>query len=162
MSKLIMVGMATRPEIPDTGKVLIYARDKRLKSLNEDGEEFNLNQDGWGIQFTIGNTLQSIGIGYKGFVQIPYDCYIDKVSLAGDLTGTNTQVDIWKTSTYPPTPAGSIVGGTLIPFAGTIYYEDTSLAGWATGISGGDFLGFYVTGTSLTTLLTVSLSGRKL
>lgn len=162
MSKLIMVGMTSRPEIPDSGKVLLYARNKRIFSLNENGQEFNLNQDGWGIQFMIGNQLQSIGVGYKGFVQIPYDCYINKVSLAGDVTGTSTKVDIWKSSTYPPTPAGSIVGGVLIPYTGSYYVEDTSLVGWSTGISGGDFLGFYVTGSSNTTMLVVSLSGRKI
>jgi|WetSurMetagenome_2_1015567.scaffolds.fasta_scaffold00049_97 hypothetical protein len=162
MSKLLMVGMATRPETPDAGKVLLYAKGKRLYALDEDGKEFNLNQDGWGLQFMIGNYLQAIGVGYKGFVQVPYDCYIDKVSLAGDITGSNTRVDIWKSSTYPPTAAGSIVGGILIPYTGMAYYEDTALVGWSTGINEGEFLGFYVTGSSSTTMLIVSLSGRKL
>jgi hypothetical protein len=162
MSKIIMVGMANRPEIPDTGKVLLYARGKKLRALDEDGKEFNLNQDGWGINFIIGSTLQSVGTGYKGYVRIPYDCYIDKVTLTGDVTGQNTWVDIWRTSTYPPLPAGSICGGNAVPMTGCIFYEDDDLIGWQTGIYAGDFLGFYVTGGYPVTVLTVSLSGRKI
>jgi hypothetical protein len=164
MSKLIMVGMGSRPEIPDTGKVLLYARGKKLRALDEDGKEFNLNQDGWGAQFRIASiNPQSIGVGYKGFIQVPYDCYITKMTLAGNSTGTGALLDIWKTSTYPPIAAGSIIGGNLVMYSGTTYYENSGLTGWATGISEGDFIGFYVTGSTATLYeFTISLFGKKI
>ena len=92
-----------------------------------------------------------LNTGIVGDIEIPFDARITKVTVLLQKTGL-LWVDFWKTSyaSYPPLPVNSITGSGTIPVKFTnIKYQDASLTGWRTTITGGDVIRFVITSGDL-------------
>jgi len=162
MSKLVFTE-ATAPGASASGKVAMYAKtDGRVYTKDDAGVEHLLSQDQFGVSFTVGDGVNVVTTGYKGAIQIPYDCTITEVSLVADVSGSAV-VDIWKDTiaNYPPTDADSITSATPPTLASEIYSVDSTLSGWDVDITSKDFLGFNIDSCSTCKLLTLSIIGKK-
>jgi hypothetical protein len=97
------------------------------------------------LVFLVDGGGEAITAGVKGYLRVPFNCVIERVTLAADQVGS-IQVDIWKSTyaAFPPTDAGSITGGNESEITGSNKGEDTSLTDWATSLNEGDILAFNV------------------
>ena len=116
------------------------------------------------LNVILGDGVNAITTGVKGYFQIPFACAITKVQLVGDNVGT-ISVDIWKDTfaNFPPTIADTIVASAKPNLASAQKYEDTALTGWNKTVNAGDWLAFYVDGTpstvkQVTLVLTLQVS----
>jgi len=114
------------------------------------------------LVFLIDGGGEAITAGVKGFLRVPFNCTIERVTLAADQVGS-IQVDIWKSTyaAFPPTEAGSITGGNEPEITGSNKGEDASLTGWSTSLNEGDILAFNVDSAAGIARVTVSLQVRK-
>lgn len=110
------------------------------------------------ISFVIDGGGAAITTGVKGFIEVPFDCTIDQVTLLADQTGSIV-VDIWKDTyaNYPPTDADSITASAVPTISSGTKSQDATLTGWTTSISAGDILGFNVDSNTTCELVTLSL-----
>jgi hypothetical protein len=165
MSKLIFTEAAA-PGASAASKVAMYAKtNSKVYTKDDTGVEHLLSQDQFGVSFTIGDGVNQITTGYKGAIQIPFDCTItevDIVSTSGALG--SVIVDIWKDTiaNYPPTDADSITSATPPTLITQAYAQDTTLSGWTVTINAGDYLAFNVDGRNIVTCVTISIMGKKL
>ena len=109
------------------------------------------------LDIIIGDGVQVISTGVKGFVEIPYDCEITSARLVADASGSIV-VDIWNDTyaNFPPTDADSITAAAPPTLATAQKAEDTTLTDWIVALSAGDWLAFNV--DSATTVKQVTLS----
>ena len=110
------------------------------------------------IEFVIDGSGSAITTGVKGFIEIPYACTINQVTLLADQSGSIV-VDIWKDTyaNYPPTNADSIAASAKPTISSATKSQDSTLTGWTTSISAGDILGFNVDSITTCQRVTVSL-----
>lgn len=115
-----------------------------------------------GINFIIDGGGSAITTGVKGFVEIPFDCTIERVTLTADQSGSIV-VDIWKDTyaNYPPVDADSITASAVPTITTATKSQDSTLTGWTTAISAGDFIGFNVDSATTVTRVTVALKVRR-
>ena len=115
------------------------------------------------LVFIIDGGGSEITTGVKGDVRIPFDCFIERVYLLADQSGS-IQVDIWKDTyaNFPPTDADSICGGNEPAISSDDQYEDTDLSGWTRHLSRGDILRFNVDSVTTITRCTVILELRRI
>jgi hypothetical protein len=115
------------------------------------------------IPYVIGDSLNTINTGVKGYQQVPFDFLITEVSMVGDASGSAV-VDIWKDTfaNFPPTDADSITSATPITMSASQKAQDTTLTGWTRTLAAGDWLAFNVDSISTCKQLTVVLRGYKL
>jgi len=105
-----------------------------------------------------------IALGLHGFLEVPFDCEIEQVTLLADQAGTMT-VDIWNDiyANFPPTVADTITAAAKPTLAGpTDKYQDSGLAGWTTGIDEGDILAFNIDAVTVCTRVAICLKVRKI
>lgn len=104
----------------------------------------------------------AITTGIKGYLEIPFACTINRVTMAADQSGSIV-VDIWKDTyaNYPPTDADSITASAVPTISATTKSQDSTLTGWTTSITAGDVLGFNVDSASTVTRVTISLKVTK-
>jgi hypothetical protein len=114
------------------------------------------------LVFLIDGGGEAITTGVKGYLRVPFNCVIERVTLAADQVGS-IQVDIWKSTyaAFPPTDAGSITGGNESEITGSNKGEDSSLTGWSTALNEGDILAFNVDSATGIARVTISLQVRK-
>lgn len=114
------------------------------------------------IAFVIDGGGAAIATGLKGFVEVPFNCQIDRVALLADQAGSIV-VDIWKDAyaNYPPSDADSITASAPPTISSSVKSEDATLTGWTKVISAGDILAFNVDSVSAIQLVTVSLKVTK-
>lgn len=100
--------------------------------------------------------------GVKGFLQVPYNCTIQSVTLLADQSGS-VVVDIWKDiyANYPPTDADSITASAVPTISSATNSTDSTLTGWTTAITAGDVLGYNIDSISSITRLTIALKVTK-
>jgi hypothetical protein len=111
-----------------------------------------------GIEFIIDGGGSAITTGVKGYLEIPFACTINRVTLLADQSGSIV-VDIWKDTyaNYPPVDGDSITSSAVPTISSATKSQDASLSGWTTSISAGDVLGFNVDSISTCQRVTVSL-----
>lgn len=114
------------------------------------------------ITYVIDGGGSAITTGVKGYLEIPFGCTITQATIVADQSGSIV-VDIWKDSyaNYPPTVADTITASAKPTLSAAIKAQDSTLTGWTTSISAGDFLGFNVDSASTVTLVTISLRVTK-
>ncbi len=124
-----------------------------FNTLNEPATSITFIFDGGGV---------ALSPGFKGYLEIPFDCGITQAVALADQTG-NIIVDIWKTTydNFPPVDANSITAGAPVTLAAARKSKDTTLSGWITQITAGDILGFNVDSSSTLTRVTLSLTATK-
>jgi hypothetical protein len=110
-----------------------------------------------GIGMIIDGGASVITTGIKGFIEIPFACTIQAVTLLADVSGSIV-VDIWKDTyaAYPPTIADTITASAKPTISSALKSQNTTLTGWNTTVNAGDILGFNV--DSVTTIKKVTLS----
>ena len=85
---------------------------------------------------------------------------INEVTVSADTTG-NTTVDIWKSTTYPPTNSDSICASDCPALAGSNISVDTTLGTWTTTVAKGDYVKAYVDSAATLTQSVIILKGPK-
>ena len=103
----------------------------RMNNIEEgiDGLDTIVNAQRTGsLNVIIGDGLNVITTGVKGFMEIPYACTITAVRLVADAVGSIV-VDIWKDSyaNFPPTVADTITAAAKPTLASAQKAEDTTL-----------------------------------
>jgi len=142
-------------------QVTLYSSSGEFKF--KAGDDNVIGYDGTeGIPFTFDGAGAAISTGAKGFLEIPFDCVIIGIKLMSDVS-TNTVVDIWKDTyaNFPPTDADSITASATPTLTAATKYSDTTLTGWTTTITAGDWIRFNIDSNSAATWLTIQLTVRR-
>jgi hypothetical protein len=94
---------------------------------------------------TIDGGGSPITTGYKGDVQVPYDCVITGWTLTSDQIGS-IQIDVWDCiyANYAPIASDSICGAVRPNITIGRKATDSALVGWDKQVSNGDILAFNV------------------
>ena len=114
-----------------------------------------LTPSGWTMFFDGGGS--EIGDDKKLWLEIPFKCDIDRVTMIPDQSGS-IAFDVWVDSyaNAPPTVADTIVASAPPTISGAVKGQDSTLTGWTQAIAAGDiFLGNV---DSCTTIQACSLS----
>lgn len=114
------------------------------------------------ITFIIDGGGSTISTGVAGFLEIPFDCTIQQVTMLADQTGTIV-VDIWKDTyaNYPPDNSDSITASAVPTITSAVKSQDLTLTGWTTSVSAGDILGFNVDNVTDVQRVTIALEVLK-
>ena len=113
-----------------------------------------------GIVFIIDGGGAAITTGSKGYVEIPFACTITAARLQADQSGSIV-VDI-KKATYSGLPTTTSIAASAKPTLSTAQKnQDTTLTGWTTSITAGDWLEYVVDSATTVTRVTVSLTCLK-
>lgn len=121
-----------------------------------------------GIEFVIDGSGAVITTGTKGYIEIPFNCTINRVTLLADQGGAIV-VDLWKCTFAQfdaggthPVSADKITASAppTIPATNT-KVQDATLTGWNTTVNAGDVLGYVVSSCTTITRVTVSLKVTK-
>lgn len=114
------------------------------------------------VTFVIDGGGSAIAAGEKGHIEIPFNGTIQRVTLAGDQSGSIV-VDVWKTTYagFPPTAGNSICGSSKPTISSDQKSQDSTLSGWTKTISAGDILAFNVDSCSSITRVVISLKVVK-
>jgi len=114
------------------------------------------------INFVIDGGGSAITTGVKGYIEVPFACTINRVTLLADVSGSIV-VDIWKDTyaNYPPVDADSITASAPATISSATKSQDSTLTGWTTSITAGDVLGFNVDSITTCTRVTLSLKVTK-
>lgn len=114
------------------------------------------------IGITIDGGGSAITTGVKGYIEVPYACTINRVTMLADTSGSAV-VDIWKDTyaNYPPTDADTITASAVPTISSATKSQDSTLTGWTTSIAAGDILGFNVDSASTITRLHLILKVTK-
>lgn len=114
------------------------------------------------IPFIIDGGGSAITTGVKGFIEVPFACTIQRVTLLADQSGSIV-VDIWKDTyaNYPPTVADTITASAKPTISTATKAQDATLTGWTTSVAAGDVLGFNVDSITTCQRVTVSLKVKK-
>lgn len=101
-------------------------------------------------------------LNYKGWLYVPFNCTITAAYVVADQAG-DIVIDVWKDSyaNFPPTVADSIVSSAKPTLVGAQKYQDTTLTGWNTSLTAGDFITIKVDSAATVTLVTVVLVVTK-
>ena len=99
----------------------------------------------------VGANSAAILVGLKGYQQVPCDCYIERVLVVADRSGSIV-FDIYRVpfASFPPQPAHSItpleIGRPKLE--GQQSSQDRALFGWSRALSSGDILAYNVRSVS--------------
>jgi hypothetical protein len=107
------------------------------------------------IPVLIGDGMASMTTGSKGLVEIPFACTITAARLFADVSGSIV-IDVKKASYSGLPTTASICASAKPTLSSAQKSEDTTLTGWTTAISAGDWLEFNV--DSVTTIKRVTLA----
>lgn len=114
------------------------------------------------INFIIDGGGSAITTGDKGYLEIPFACNINRITMVANASCTAT-IDIFKDTyaNFPPTAGDSIINASLASLptidAG-IKYQDATLTGWANvSLAAGDILKYNVVANDNATQLSVAL-----
>lgn len=112
------------------------------------------------LTFVIDGGGSAISTGSKGFLEVPFDCTINRATLLADQSGSIV-VDI-KKSTYSGFPTTSSICASAKPTLSSVQKsQDATLTGWTTTVTAGDVLEFNVDSATTVTRVTVSLRVTK-
>lgn len=110
------------------------------------------------IEFIIDGGGSAITTGVKAYLEVPFACTINRVTMLADQSGSIV-VDIWKDTyaNYPPTVADTICASAKPTITTATKSQDSTLTGWTTSVVAGDILGFNVDSITTCTRVTISL-----
>lgn len=113
------------------------------------------------ICFNLDGGGAAISANTKTDLCIPYNCTINSWDLVADQTGS-IQIDIWKQSysSYPPLVGNSITASAKPIISSSTKAASSTLTGWTTSLSAGDYLRFNVDSCSTITraILTIKVT----
>ncbi|HBL23904.1 MAG TPA: hypothetical protein DDZ40_07270 [Deltaproteobacteria bacterium] len=103
---------------------------------------------------------QSISIGVKQYLIMPFACTITGWHLVGSPQGT-VVLDVWKKAGAVPTVADSITGTEKPSLSSAEMNSDTNLSTWAMSVSAGDVIAFNVDSCARCQKLTLTIAATK-
>jgi len=114
------------------------------------------------LSYIVDNNGSVLPTGNQGFLEIPFACTIQQVTLLADVTG-NIVVDIWKDTyaTFPLSLSDSIVASAKPTLSNANKYQDSVLTGWIKTITAGEVLQFNIDSVSNITYILISLKVEK-
>ena len=114
------------------------------------------------IQFIISGGGSAIATGVAGYIEVPFACTIQRVTMLADQSCTAV-VDIWGDSyaNYPPVDDDSITAAAPPTITTDTDSQDATLTDWTTAIAAGDILGYNVDSNDNAELITISLKVVK-
>jgi hypothetical protein len=123
--------------------------DATTAKTRTDTGSITIRIDGGGLAITTGNKLLRF--------RVPYACTITGWELVADQSGSIV-IDIWKDTyaNFPPTSGDTITGSAKPTLSSENKAQSTTLTGWATSLSAGDYLEINV--DSATTVQVVALT----
>lgn len=100
----------------------------------------------------------TITTGVKGYLRVPYNCTITSVELVANASGSIV-VDVWKDTyaNFPPVVGDTIVASAKPTLSSAQKSQDTTLTGWTTSLTEGDYLAFNVDSATTVSRVTLSL-----
>lgn len=116
------------------------------------------------IEFVIDGFGTALGVGLKGYLEVPFNCDIKVATLLADQSGAIV-VDVWK-CTYAQFDAGSthpVVGDKITATApptiaaSGVKSQDSTLTGWTIHLAKGDILAINVNSATTITRVLISL-----
>jgi hypothetical protein len=114
------------------------------------------------LGITIDGAGSVITPGVKQYLRVPYNCTITSAEIVADITGSII-IDIYKSTyaNFPPT-SSIIVGSENRPtLNNALTYKNTTLTGWNTTLSAGEYIGFYVDTVNSVKKITLTLVTRR-
>jgi hypothetical protein len=131
-------------------------------TVNADDVAVATNQRTANLLFFISGGVAAITTGNKLGFRVPFACTITGVSLGLDQTGSIV-IDIWKRAhaSYPPTVSQTITASAKPTISSGLSYEDTTLTGWTTSITAGDWLFFNVDSITAAIICSINLTVLK-
>jgi len=112
------------------------------------------------LTYVIDGGGAALTTGSKGFIEVPFACTVQQVTLLADQSGS-VVIDI-KKSTFSGFPTtSSIVASAPPTISSAQKSQDATLTGWTTTISAGDILEYSVSSASTITRVTISLKVTK-
>ncbi len=144
------------------GRLAVGTDGQRLAATSGAEHGVSWIDDDFGMSIQIGNGVEVITTGVKGYIEIPFDCELEAYRLVGDVSGSMV-IDLWKDTfaNFPPTGGDSICGTTKPNLSSEQRKENTSLIGWTKTWSKGDWLAVNVDSAATVKQATLSLTGRK-
>ncbi len=114
------------------------------------------------IEVVLDGGGSAITTGVKGFLEVPFDCTIIAWRIIADVSGSIV-VDVWKDTyaNFPPTVLDTITASAKPTLSTAQKNENTTLTGWTTSVTDGDWLGFNVDSATTVTRVTLSLTVRR-
>jgi hypothetical protein len=114
------------------------------------------------LGITIDGGGSAITTGTKGYIEVPYNCVIERVTMLADQSGSAV-VDLWKTNyaNYPPTVGATITASAKPTITTATKSQTSTLTGWVTNVTAGDIIGFNVDSASTITRLTLQLKVNR-
>ena len=112
-------------------------------------------------EFSGGGVPPSTGVEQD--VVLPFTGTLTGWQIAADRVGSAT-IDVWMAAwtSYPPTSANDITGGTPPALASAASAESTSLTGWTTAITAGDVMRFQLAAVATVTRVLLVLTYTRL
>jgi hypothetical protein len=124
-------------------------------------------------QIAVNDRLASLGLvidgagsaittGVKGYLRVPYACTIQSVELVADQSGSIV-IDVWRDSyqNFPPVAGDSIAGSAKPTLSSAQKSQNTTLSGWTTTLTEGQYLAFNVDSASTVTRVVLTLKVQK-
>lgn len=110
----------------------------------------------------IGDGLNAITTGVKGFFPVDFSCTITQTTLLADASGSIV-IDIWKDTyaNFPPTVADTITASAKPTLSSAQKSQNSTLTGWTTSVSAGDVLAFNVDSASTVKQVTLAIKVTK-
>ena len=111
------------------------------------------------IPCRLGDGVTALQIGTLADIVIPFNCTVTSVTLLAKDSGSVT-VDIWVDTyaNFPPANSDSITASATPAISSGVKYQDTTLTGWTTALTGGSTMRFYVEAASGITQVTCQLA----
>ena len=99
-----------------------------------------------------------ITTGVKGYLRVPYACTINSVEIVANASGSIV-VDIWRDTyaNFPPVVGDSITGSAKPTLSSAQKSQSSTLTGWTTSLSAGDYLAFNVDSATTVSRVTLTL-----
>jgi predicted P-loop ATPase/GTPase len=93
---------------------------------------------------------------------VPYACTIQSVELVADQSGSIV-IDVWRDSyqNFPPVAGDSIAGSAKPTLSSAQKSQNTTLSGWTTTLTEGQYLAFNVDSASTVTRVVLTLKVQK-
>lgn len=145
----------------DTAAILSIGADTGMKLVVASGTAKWIHDD-FGINIILGDGVNVVTTGVKGYLEMPFDCLIESVTTLADVSGSIV-IDVWKDTyaNYPPTVADTITASAKPTLSSAIKAQDSTLTGWTKTVTKGDILGFNVDSSATVKQVTLSIKGRR-
>mgnify|MGYP000904973931 CR=1 FL=1 len=125
--------------------------DERAWAVN--GEQY------FNIQVVLGNGIEALSSGLKGYLEIPTDCYLIGWRIVGDVSGSCV-IGLWRDTyaNFPPTSADLILSSAKPTLSNAQKNQNTSQRLF---LNRNDWLAFYVESAATVKQITLSLLCMK-